>query len=368
MKTALVGLVLLFLCQPLWVNAQAPWLPAAILPPASGVPAPTCKPRGIRYNEVRQISSHNSYDECGSNPLYCAHKPDLPQQADLGVRSFEIDIHQGGLGWGDSPHSDWDVYHIGGGSGDHCGHLSQCLAKLRIWHDGHPNHDVITVWIELKSQWEVGGHHPVDLDNNRLEQDLRGLLYTPGDLLRNCPGAATLQDAVTNCGWPTLESLRGKFIIVLMGDDQRQLANYLDDVNQYRGGYGVGNNGYHGNKICFVAPDISTYEAREIDQEYRATSGRTVSWHNAVFFNIHNAASEVWASGNNLWAPARIVFQRHLVSRAWRIDNQNEWAQARINLAHHLATEHVAQELFTPRAVDVCGLPMEPMVSTGRGS
>jgi hypothetical protein len=312
-----------------------------------------CNPPETRYNEVRQIASHNSYDRCGMNRFECVPKPDLPQQADAGVRSFELDIHQGGAGLGDSPDFDWDVYHFGGGAGDYCGHLSECLAKLRRWHNSHTNHEVITVWLELKSGWEGGGHKPVDLDNNRLARDFDGVLFTPVDMLSNCPGSASLQDAVRRCGWPTLATLRGKFIIVLMADEQRNLADYLFDVNYYRGGPSAGNNGYRGNKIAFVAPDIQTYEASEADQD---------GWQNAVFFNIHNRMSDIAASADNGWVPAKAVFQKKLVSRAWRIDSPSEWARARENFAQHLATEHVSQDLFEPRAVDSCGKPMQLIV------
>ena len=46
----------------------------------------------MSYNKVRQISSHNAYDQ---DPNEYGYKPDLYHQAEAGVRSFEFDIHTG---------------------------------------------------------------------------------------------------------------------------------------------------------------------------------------------------------------------------------------------------------------------------------
>jgi hypothetical protein len=183
--------------------------------------------------------------------------------------------------------------------------------------------------------WEAGsGHSPPDLDNNRLEKDLKGLIFSPNDLLQRCPVSPTLQASVRRCGWPTLDSLKGKFIIVLHGDDE-QAARYLTDVNQYQGGPEVGNNEYRGNKVSFVAPDMTT---REVISDAK--------WVNAVFFNVHNT------DGLEL---SKLVYDKGMVSRIWRIDNTFEWLQARANKAHHIATDHVSQERFVPPATHICG-------------
>lgn len=44
------------------------------------------------YWEVRQLSSHNAYD-------HDDFKADLKDQADIGIRSFEFDIHNESLPW-----------------------------------------------------------------------------------------------------------------------------------------------------------------------------------------------------------------------------------------------------------------------------
>lgn len=267
-------------------------------------------PDNYRYNEVRWLSTHNSYD-------YDGHKPNLWNQLQAGVRSFEIDIHNGGF-WGSAPAGEWDVYHIGGGSGDWCGHLSQCLSHLRSWHDSHPNHDVITVWLDLKDDWDHGtGHTPAWLDW-RIDQHLGGLIYSPVRLKQRCGWPFWLQESVENCGWPQLGDLRGKFIVVLMGDNHEE-SNYLWDVNYYDplDGSLIKGNGYWGNKNCFVGPDIYG-------------SGQTWDHGDAVFFNIDRE--------DNYYG-AESVRTTGFVSRMWKITNGSEWDAALTAQAHHIATD-----------------------------
>ncbi len=303
-------------------------------------PPSYCKNPETRYNHVQQISTHNAYD-------IDSIKPSLWNQAEAGVRSFEFDIHKGKTfpGIGNYPHSEWGVYHTTdwGHGGEHCSLLSLCLSQLREWHDSHPFHEVITVWLQI-DDWETGGHKPVDLDNNRLARDLPGMIFRPQDILAKCPNTRTLTDAINRCGWPKLEELRGKFIVVLMGSNDNE-EDYLDDVNQYQGDASVGNNGYHGNKLNFVGPDIT--DCGPLNES---------RWRNAIFFNIN--IDEAFA--------ASCVRDRHKVSRIFgefgSINDESDWQKAINNHTHHVATDHVTQRMFNPRLVDQCGDPMRPMV------
>ncbi|MFI5391850.1 MAG: hypothetical protein ACHQYQ_10860, partial [Bacteriovoracales bacterium] len=188
-----------------------------------------------------------------------------------------------------------------------------------------------------EDMWEPGGHFPVDLDNERLEKDLAGLLYTPVQLLQKCPQATNIQEAVKICGWPTLSELVGKFLVVLQGNNQAA-QNYLHHVNSYYGDRNLGNEGYQGNKVSFVAFDITSSD--EIHQHP-----------DAVFFNLEKT---------NV-SDAKKVFENKFVSRVWEIKNQSEWNDARKNYVHHLCTDNVSVDIFEPRAVNASGEPFEMM-------
>ncbi len=253
---------------------------------------------------MRQLSSHNSYD-------FDDAKGNLQLQLSSGVRSFEFDIHHRGAG-----HSQWSVYHTSG-SGDFCSSLDQCLDQLIRWHRAN-DHDVITLWLQVamptESGWKSGGHRPVDLDE-ALHRKLGDLIYKPSQLWDRCPSAVTLRNAVERCGWPTVQDLRNKFIVVLHGDN-KHLTEYLQDVN--------------GQKSCFVAPE-------GIDR-----IDRVDRWPNAVFFNLEIAHSRI----------AYDLFQTHLIFRAWKARNSRDWTRAIADRVHHIATDRVNRWQLTPRITD----------------
>jgi hypothetical protein len=271
------------------------------------------------------------------NPQQCTPKGSIEDQLNAGIRSFEFDIHRTNTSFfaRDVAHSEWAVYHASDlrSGGDHCQSLSSCLGKLKRWHDAHLDHDVITIWLELKDDWKIGGHWPIDLDGNRLERDLGGALFRPTDLRQACPTANSLQETVRgSCSWPTVDQLRSKFIVVLMGDNGYEQF-YLSHVNSYRLG------GQDTRMSSFVAPDINGQCNMEL--------GR---WPDAVFFNVHNS---------DALSMADCVFGAGFVSRVWRIDGASEWNAARAHRAHHLATDEVMTSVQSPRAIDTCGKPFE---------
>jgi hypothetical protein len=302
---------------------------------AAASPGGTTEPpaRRYRYNEVQQISSHNSYDDGGFFGVQ-KRKGNLRQQADAGVRSFELDIHNGQL-LGDSPSEDWDVYHSGGGRGNYIGSLSEGLDSLRAWHDNHRNHEVITIWLELCDDWKDGGHMPGNLDNLLLIK-LGSFAYCPQYLLYANARPGTLKEAVLNNGngWPFLDDLRDKFIVVLMSGDDRRVASYLESRDT------------HG--VCFAAPSNLI--------PGKVLKGPEESWGNAVFYNV-----DVHSAGD-----AKFVYEHGFVSRVTDdggVDNQRDWQTAINNLAHHVATDNIHSDILEPRLVDDRGNPFRPFPS-----
>jgi hypothetical protein len=142
------------------------------------------------------------------------------------VRNVEIDLRADppvNPYAGASDVDDWHVYHAVAEQGR--GKLSDYLRILRAFHDAVPEHEVITITLELKGD-DLGSAAPVFDEHGRhrtpdgLDARLRAQLgadnlFTPADLLRRCPRAASLQEALATCGWPTLEELRGKFIVTV---------------------------------------------------------------------------------------------------------------------------------------------------------
>ncbi len=297
----------------------------------SVVAGPVVRDHRLRYNQVQQLSSHNSYDDNGP-------KDNIETQLARGIRSFELDLHN------DAAAGNWSVYHVTHvfSGGNYIDNLKGGLAKFRKYHNEHPNHDVITIWFELKDDWKGDGHNPADLDAT-IDASMGGLIYRPAMLKQGAPGASNLRDAIRRVGWPELDSLGGKFIFVMMGNDKAN-ERYLYDVLGYDGGFRDGHQGYVGNRNIFAAPEDNVLAKLNLKPGD--------NWLNAVFFNCHN--------NDGLNIPAA-VYRAGFVSRVWRIDSQAEYNVALASKAQHIATDHVTRNLFLPHLVDGSGRPFRPI-------
>lgn len=192
----------------------------------------------LRYDEIQQKFIHNSYGSAGD--------PVDEQLVDMllfhRIRAFELDLQAGSSCTITSTPPwrapDWRIAHT-------CAEirpsntptLRQALALVRAFHTMQPRHEVITIDLELGSR-KAGGllgqfaFYSADQFDALLQSELQGILFTPQDLLARHPGARTLHaavkpDASGRSGWPTVDELRGRVIIVIHG--------VAEDVNAYFG-------------------------------------------------------------------------------------------------------------------------------------
>ncbi|RJS21924.1 hypothetical protein DRW03_16485 [Corallococcus sp. H22C18031201] len=185
----------------------------------------------LRYNQVYQRSLHNAYEMGKSAGV-------MDQLVYYGIRDVEWDLRSQPIsnvcGTDHHPANDWYVYHSPWQPSDYgrFNTLSDGLRLLAAFQSAMPLHEVFTLHLELKggadggscdvafpdatanSTHNPGRQTPEGLDA-RLRAQLGAALFTPSDLLALCPGATTLQQAVATCGWPLLETLRGKILVTL---------------------------------------------------------------------------------------------------------------------------------------------------------
>lgn len=170
----------------------------------------------LTYDRIQQRSVHNAY---------LSNVGIMDQLVYYRVRNFEIDLrsddpfHPGNA----SDVNDWHVWHMAAERGR--GKLSDYLKQFRAWHDAFPQHEVVTLTIELKGNDFASSHFafdthgenrtPLGLDRRFVEHIGRENFFTPADLLRRAPGARTLAEAIQRAGWPTVDELRGKFIVTI---------------------------------------------------------------------------------------------------------------------------------------------------------
>jgi hypothetical protein len=136
----------------------------------------------------------------------------LKLQLDAGVRSFAIDIYK--------TEDAFRVLHIPGiDEGSNCETLKECLGEIIVWSDKYSDHVPLIVFIEVKNLKEPTGDL-IPMGTAGMDQ-LETLLWThlgedklltPDDVRGD---ARSLEYAVLNNGWPLLESIRGKILIVL---------------------------------------------------------------------------------------------------------------------------------------------------------
>jgi hypothetical protein len=252
----------------------------------------------LRYNQVRQTSSHNAFQRFEG--IY-------DQVVYWRIRSLEIDLHRG-KPLRDALKKDWYVYHVAVIDPDtsvdrFSGFLQICRGIQRAM----PQHEVMTVFLDIKDRFHTtatASQSAAVLDGLLIDALGEDHIYRPRDLLAREPGAASLQEAVAAQGWPTLDRLRGKFLFVVTGGGD-ELATYATS-------------GTANGRVAFLSTAIS--HASEVPGKPHI-----------VFYNMN---------GQNVRF-AKNVHEAGLVSRAYYVDTKERWRSAIDHDCHHIATDHV---------------------------
>lgn len=203
-------------------------------------------------NQLQVVGTHNSYHTRekpiagGRAAAWNYTHPPLDVQLERGVRSFELDLH-----W---RNGEFQVFHVPLlDEGTTCKTLAEALATVRRWSEANPRHVPISFLFELKSEGPGLDKRIKKVDAaglDQLDELLRagfaeGQIITP-DVVRG--ESASLREAVTTRGWPTVDDARGKVFFILHNDgDQREL--YSKDRPSQRG------------RVMFVRSDPSREDA-----------------------------------------------------------------------------------------------------------
>ncbi|WP_125903112.1 phosphatidylinositol-specific phospholipase C1-like protein [Luteibacter rhizovicinus] len=228
----------------------------------------------IRINQIQVIGTHNSY-HAGFAPsarrvmqkeapkeffaIDYSH-PSLTRQLDDGVRQVELDVFsdaKGGLYLdpaidhmialnglpADPPTAapgTWEkpgfkVMHIQGvDQRSTCQPFTACLAELRAWSKAHPGHTPLFVLIETKQE-PLKAKIPTATPElftpavfDALDAEIasvfpRNEMVVPDDVRGR---HASLDEAVREGGWPTMDKASGKVVFLL---DQRKMESVYSD-------------------------------------------------------------------------------------------------------------------------------------------
>ena len=236
------------------------------------VSGPTGK---LRFNEIQYVGTHNSYHiapwpevvqhaidtgyaesaEWPATKLFSAldyTHPPLAEQLNMGLRMFELDVHydpEGGK-FSDGGHAaalkriaparhaeldpaghlrqpGFKVFHGGLDMGSHCLLLQDCLQTLKQWSKANPRHFPLVIQIEAKSgakpaidksyvpvtEAPFGREQWAALENEIVEAIGVDNIVTPAEVKGR---AQNLSVAIKQNGWPTLDRMAGRFVLLLL--------------------------------------------------------------------------------------------------------------------------------------------------------
>lgn len=171
----------------------------------------------LRFNHVQAMGTHNSYHLHPDTLLDASHDytlPPLNEQADLGVRQFELDVHRRNEGG-------FDVLHLPSiDPNTSCLAFEDCLCTLRSWSDANPGHLPLVVWIEPKDELDALSPDYEPMEGHLLELDeVIRAVFPPDRIVEPDEvrgDAADLPSAIAARGWPTLGEMRGKVVFALL--------------------------------------------------------------------------------------------------------------------------------------------------------
>jgi len=182
----------------------------------------------LHFNDIQMEGTHNSYHietTGGIIPAWAyTHRPLDVQLTMQGARQFELDIHYTGP-------SSFAVHHVPPDVGTTCASLTECLGIMKTWSDAHPRHAPLVVLIEQKDEFDVmkiSGHYD-ELDATLLSVWPRERIITPDEVRGQ---RATLREAVTTDGWPTLGKSRGRILFAFIGDSTEYMQGHPNLENR----------------------------------------------------------------------------------------------------------------------------------------
>jgi hypothetical protein len=272
-------------------------IPAAAAPPA--------------YNLSQQKGSHNTEQRDETLTEALTFDPQKPYQG--GVRNLEFDLVLSNVYLG--PDDDWPSTLQHGGAYDwKLATLRDALLILHNWHLKNLGHEVVTVSLDLKGAAGDDATYTRKIEQVFTETLGGANIYTPGQLQGN---AATLLAGARAQGWPTIEELRNRFILVFTGEDSnaavaRRRAYLSQDTKQ---------------RLAFV--DIDQRTAGNDPGKPPYTDGHR------VFISI--------AYGSTGWCDLATKAQAAggFVTRAYTLNSESNWNTALRAAINILATDKV---------------------------
>jgi Phosphoinositide phospholipase C, Ca2+-dependent len=158
--------------------------------------------------DLQVKGTHNSYHVMTSDieAWHYTHVPLDEQLADQGVRQLELDLRADGMGG-------FRVAHIPLlDEGTTCATFVDCLGDVRRFSDDERQHLPIVILVEIKDA-EADAAAFDELEREILAVMSPARVILPAEVRGS---AATVRDAIEERGWPSLGTMRGRVMFVLL--------------------------------------------------------------------------------------------------------------------------------------------------------
>lgn len=217
----------------------------------------------LRLNQIQAKGTHNSYHIKPDNEIpdwNYTHAPLDVQLNDQGVRKVELDTHY------NDETGVFEVYHVPLlDEQTTCRLFTDCLRVMKTWSDAHPAHHTIFIQIEPKEGFDAmtAPAYFQHFEEQVLSVWPRKRIVTPDDVKGS---AASIREAVTTTGWPTLGAGRAKILL------------FMNEAGPFRDYYTRGGKDLDG-RLMFVQSDVGTpapYDALYILNDPKSADIATV--------------------------------------------------------------------------------------------
>jgi hypothetical protein len=256
----------------------------------------------MKYNQASYKQSHNSYDRDEDSHESLTFHPKNPAKA--GCRGLEYDIWR---------HSDdtkgrslgyFTVAHSTPSGPPFASYLGYLLS----WHHADVHHDVVYVTLDIKSTQGSKEKFPHEIDNYMREWFDAHLMYTPKML---SPHSDDFVAYVREHGWPDVDSLRGKFVFCLSGNEDWKSHYAKTDPHE---------------RLCFADKDFDDGKKVTVP-----TNGHR------IFFssNLFNKNFDTWKKSI---ASLRAA---NLIVRGYILNSEGIWDHAKHGKLNIFATDKI---------------------------
>ena len=256
----------------------------------------------MKYHEVSFKQSHNSYDrDEDSHVTLTFHSDDL---GNAGCRGLEYDIWRHSDATGGKSVGYFTVAHTGGGGPPFASYLGYLLS----WHLANPRHDVIFVTVDIKSSGGSKEVFPDEIDTYMREWFNEKLVFTPRHL---SPLSDDFVAYVKKNGWPEVDSLRGRFIFCLSGNNDWK--SFYAKTNARR-------------RLCFADADFDDSKRATVP-----TRGQRIIYSS----NLYTSNAGTWQKSIGSLRAANLII------RGYVLNGEGLWGKAKAGKLNLFATDKV---------------------------